>query len=86
MGRTIRTGVTLAKVYQEVKAVRRILEDVSERIILASLPEEELSHEEKAEIEKALKERGEFVPLSELESRYGKKTGRIRGPSSQKGR
>ena len=78
----------MAKIYEEVKVVRRILEDVSERIILASLPEVELTEEERRELEEARKEagRGELVPLSELEAKYGKGTRRIRGSSPQKGR
>ena len=81
-------GVTLEKVYEEVKAVRKILEDVSERIILTSLPEEKLRREERAEVEEAMKEaeRGELIPLNELETKYGKSSYRIRGSRSQKSR
>jgi len=66
------TRVTLEMVYREIADLRRLLEEFMERLIVSSLPEEELSREELEEIARALEEvrKGEYVTLKELEEKY----------------
>ena len=66
------TRVTLEMVYREIADLRRLLEEFMERLIVSSLPEEELSKEELEEIARALAEvrKGEYVTLKELEEKY----------------
>ncbi|MBI2126214.1 MAG: hypothetical protein HYU02_02730 [Thaumarchaeota archaeon] len=56
---------SIGQVYKEVKAIRRILEDLSEKGILRELDTESVSKEEGKELDEALEEvkRGKFVPL-----------------------
>ena len=56
---------SIGQVYKEVKAIRRILEDLSEKGILRELNTEAVSEKEGKELDKALEEvkRGKFVPL-----------------------
>ena len=56
---------SIGQVYKEVKAIRRILEDLSEKGILRELDTESVSKDEGKELDEALEEvkRGKFVPL-----------------------
>jgi ribosomal protein S19E (S16A) len=56
---------SISQVYKEVKTIRRILEELSEKGILQSLAEESITEEEKRELDKSLEEvkQGKFVPL-----------------------
>ena len=56
---------SIGQVYKEVKAIRRILEDLSEKGLLGELDSESVSEEEGKELDEALGEvrRGKFVPL-----------------------
>lgn len=56
---------SIDQVYKEVKAIRRILEDLSEKGILRELDTETISEEEGKELDGALEEvkHGKFVPL-----------------------
>jgi len=66
------THVTLEMVYKEIADLRRLLEEFMEKLMVSSLPEEELSEEELKEIDKAIEEikKGEYVTLRELEEKY----------------
>lgn len=56
---------SIGQVYKEVKAIRKILEDLSEKGILRELGTESIGEEEGKELGEALEEvkRGKFVPL-----------------------
>ena len=56
---------SIGQVYKEVRAIRRILEDLSEKVILRELYAESVSKEEGKELDQAMEEvkRGKFVPL-----------------------
>ena len=56
---------SISQVYKEVKTIRRILEELSEKGILQSLAAESITEEEKRELDEALEEvkQGKFVPL-----------------------
>ncbi len=56
---------SIGQVYKEVKAIRRILEDLSEKGILRELGTESVSEKEGKDLDEALEEvkRGKFVPL-----------------------
>ncbi len=60
--------VSIAAVYREVKTIRRMLEELSEKGILASLSSEPITKEESKELTQALEDikRGKFVPLSKI--------------------
>ena len=60
--------VSIAEVYKEVKSIRRILEQLSEKGILQSLSSETITEEEGKELDRALIEvkKGKFVPLSKV--------------------
>jgi len=57
--------ITLEMVYEEIKTIRRLLEELVERSLENILPTEEISEEEMKELEE-IKEKGEYVPLSEV--------------------
>ncbi len=58
----------IAAVYKEVKVIRRILEELSEKGILASLDSESVTEAESKELDQALEEvrRGKSVPLNKI--------------------
>lgn len=58
----------IAAVYKEVKIIRRILEELSEKGILASLDSESITEAESKELDQALEEvrRGKSVPLNKI--------------------
>lgn len=60
--------ISITKVYKEVRAIRRILEELSEKGVLQSLAEEPITTEEGKELDRALEEvkRGRFVPLEKV--------------------
>lgn len=60
--------VNIATVYKEVKVIRRMLEELSERGILASLDSEPITEAECKELDQALEEvrGGKFVPLNKV--------------------
>jgi hypothetical protein len=60
--------VGIAEVYREVKGIRKILEELSEKGILQSLASESINEEEDKEIDGLLKEvkKGRFVSLSKV--------------------
>ncbi len=57
--------VTLSEIYREVKEVRRMLEEIIEKNILATLPTKELGEEERLEVNRRIKDmkRGDYVEL-----------------------
>ncbi|MBI2938502.1 MAG: hypothetical protein HYY22_09875 [Thaumarchaeota archaeon] len=59
---------SITEVYKEVKAIRKILEELAEKGILESLASESITEEERNEIDQALEEtrRGKAVPLSKI--------------------
>jgi len=61
---------SIGRVYKEVKAIRRILEDLSEKGILRELGTESIGEEEGKELDEALGEvrRGKFVTLQKAKS------------------
>lgn len=65
-------AVTLEMIYEEVRSVRRMLEDLVEKAVVNVLPEEEVGDEEWEEIREVESEmeRGEYVELEELKRRY----------------
>jgi len=54
--------ITLEMVYEEIKTIRRLLEELVEHSLENILPTEEISEEE-------IKEKGEYVPLSEVKKK-----------------
>jgi regulator of replication initiation timing len=56
---------TLSEIYREVKEVRRMLEEIIEKNILATLSTEELGEEERLEVNRRIKDmkRGDYVEL-----------------------
>ena len=60
--------VSVASVYKEVEAIRRMLEDLSERGILASLDSEPITEAERKKLDQACEEvrRGKSVSLSKI--------------------
>ena len=60
--------ISIKQVYQEVKAIRRILEELSEKGILQSLATEPITEMESKELDETLAEveRGEFLPLRKV--------------------
>jgi len=67
--------VTLEILYDEVRSIKKMLEELVERAVVNVLPEEEVSDEEWKEIMEidAEIETGEYVTLEEAERRYGRK-------------
>ncbi len=61
---------SIGRVYKEVKAIRRILEDLSEKGILRELATESIGEEEGKELDEALGEvkHGKFVTLQKAKS------------------
>jgi len=61
---------SIGQVYKEVKAIRRILEDLSEKGILRELGTESIGEEEGKELDEALRDvkRGKFVTLQKAKS------------------
>ena len=60
--------ITLEMVYEEIKTIRRLLEELVEYSLENILPTEEISEEEMKELEE-IKEKGEYVPLSEVKKK-----------------
>lgn len=62
-------SVTLEMVYREVRNIREVLEELAEKSVINVLPEEEVSEQEKRELEQAEEEirKGEYVELEEAE-------------------
>ena len=57
--------ITLEMVYEEIKTIRRLLEELVERSLENILPTEKIFEEEMKELEE-IKEKREYVPLSEV--------------------
>lgn len=57
--------ITLSELYREVKEVKRMLEEIIEKNIVATLPTEELDEEEKLEVNRRIKDmkRGDYAKL-----------------------
>ncbi len=57
--------ITLSELYREVKEVKRMLEEIIEKNIVATLPTEELNEEEKLEVNRRIKDmkRGDYAKL-----------------------
>lgn len=75
-----RTGtVTLDTLYEEIKSIRMLLEEIMERGLTNVLPEEELKEkewQEVAEIEAEV-EKGEYVTLEDAFRRHVKKGAKV---------
>lgn len=61
---------SIGQVYKEVKAIRKILEDLSEKGILRELGTESIGEGEGKELDETLREveRGKYVPLQKAKS------------------
>ena len=64
-------GASISQVYKEVRAIRKILEELSEKALLQSLATEPISKGESRELDKAFEKvrRGKFVTLQKVKRR-----------------
>ncbi|GIU72394.1 MAG: hypothetical protein KatS3mg003_1873 [Candidatus Nitrosocaldaceae archaeon] len=58
------SNITLEMIYEEIKSIKQLLEELAEKSIINIMPEESIDENELEEIE-AIEKEGEYITLDE---------------------